>query len=158
MELKGKTLLVHRDDQVFDELRRVLESLGLEAVRASGCKELQCRLQDAGAFLTVFTEATLPDGEYKDVCRIASRPAKALPVIVVSPFVDLDLYLDSMENGASDFIVPPFLCTDIAHVLMTAISDGLPRRLARLDTLPAAHRPPPPSAIANEGGAEEARI
>jgi DNA-binding NtrC family response regulator len=130
MELKGKTLLVHRDDGVFGELRRVLESLGLEVVRVYGCRELQSRLQDVGAFLTIFTEARLSDGEYKDVCRIASRPAKAPPVIVVSPFVDLDLYLDSIENGASDFIVPPFLCTDIAHVLMTAISDGLPRRLA----------------------------
>ena len=130
MELKGKVLLVCQDDGVSGELRRALESLGLEAVRVSGCKELQSRVPDLGAFLTVFTEATLPDGEYRDVCRIASQPAKPLPVIVVSPFVDTDLYLDSMENGASDFIVPPFLCTDVAHVLMTAISDGLPRRLA----------------------------
>jgi len=130
MELRGKALLVRRDDGFFGELRQVLDSLGLEAVRVSNCKELKSRLQDGGPFLTVFTEATLPDGGYRDVCRIASQPAKPLPVIVVSPFVDIDLYLDSMESGASDFIVPPFLCTDIAHVLMAAISDGLPRRLA----------------------------
>ena len=130
MELKGKAILLRRDDGFFGELRRVLDSLGLEAVRVSSCKELKSRLQDGGPFLTVFTEATLPDGGYRDVCRIASQPAKPLPVIVVSPFVDMDLYLDSIDNGASDFIVPPFLCTDIAHVLMAAISDGLPRRLA----------------------------
>jgi len=124
MGLKGKVLLVHRDDGVFDELRQTLQSLGLEAFRVSSCKEVQSRLNGVGDFLTVFTEGRLPDGEYRDVCRIASRPVMPLPVIVVS------LYLDSMENGASDFIVPPFLCTDIAHVVMTAISDGLPRRLA----------------------------
>ena len=117
MELRGKALLVRRDDRFFGELRRVLESLGLEAVRVSNCKELESRLQDGGPFLTVFTDVTLPDGGYRDVCRMASRPAKPLPVIVVSPFVDVDLYIDSMENGASDFIVPPFLSTDIAHVL-----------------------------------------
>jgi len=117
MELRGKALLVRRDDRFFGELRRVLESLGLEAVRVSNCKELESRLQDGGPFLTVFTDVTLPDGGYRDVCRMASRPAKPLPVIVVSPFVDMDLYIDSMENGASDFIVPPFLSTDIAHVL-----------------------------------------
>ena len=127
---KGKALLVHRDDEVFDELRQALQSRGLEAVRVSNCNELQSRLNGVGDFLTVFAEARLPDGEYRDVCRIASRPVMPLPVIVVSPFVDMDLYLDSMENGASDFIVPPFLCTDIAHVMMTAISHGLPRRLA----------------------------
>jgi DNA-binding NtrC family response regulator len=130
MELKGKALLVHRDDGVFGELRRTLESLGLEAVRVSNCKELESGLHDAGPFLTVFTEAKLPDGEWSDVCRIASEPAVPLPVIMVAPVVDMGLYLDSMENGASDFIVPPFLCTDIAYVLMTAVSDGLPRRLA----------------------------
>jgi len=117
MELRGKALLVRRDDRFFGELRRVLESLGLEAVRVSNCKELESRLQDGGPFLTVFTDVTLPDGGYRDVCRMASRPAKPVPVIVVSPFVDMDLYIDSMENGASDFIVPPFLSTDIAHVL-----------------------------------------
>jgi DNA-binding NtrC family response regulator len=130
MELRGKALLVHRDDGVFHELRQALQSLGLEAVRVSGCQELQSRLQGVGEFLTVFTEATLPDGGYRDVCRIASQPRMPLPVIVVSPFVDMNLYLDSMESGASDFIVPPFLCTDIAYVVMTAISDRLPRRLA----------------------------
>ena len=109
--------MVCQNDRVFGELRRVLEALGLEAVRVSNCKELESRLQDGGPFLTVFTDVTLPDGGYRDVCRMASRPAKPVPVIVVSPFVDMDLYIDSMENGASDFIVPPFLSTDIAHFL-----------------------------------------
>jgi len=132
MELKGKAVLVCENDGVFGELHRVLEALGLEAVWVHGCKDLQSRLQDLGA-LAVFTEATLVDGRYRDVCRIASQPAPPLPVIVVSPFVDTDLYLDSMENGASDFIVPPFLSTEVAYVLMTALSDGLPRRIGCLN-------------------------
>ena len=129
MELKGKAVLVCQNDGVFGDLRRVLEVLGLEAVSVHGCKELRSRLQDHGV-LAVFTETTLADGRYSDVCRVASEPATPLPVIVVSPFVDIDLYLDSMENGASDFIVPPFLSTEVAYVLMTALSDGLPRRVA----------------------------
>jgi FixJ family two-component response regulator len=128
MELKGKAVLVCQNDEVFGELRRVLEALGLEAVRVRRCKELQPRLQDLGV-LAVFTEANLVDGRYTDVCRIASHPATPLPVIVVSPFVDVDLYLDSMESGASDFIVPPFFSTDVAYVLMTALTDGLPGRI-----------------------------
>jgi DNA-binding NtrC family response regulator len=128
MELKGKALLVCQNEGVFGELRQVLETLGLEAVRVRGCKELQPRLQDLGV-LAVFTEANLTDGRYSDVCRIASQPPTPLPVIVVSPFVDVDLYLDSMESGASDFIVPPFFTTDVAYVLMTALTDGLPQRV-----------------------------
>jgi FixJ family two-component response regulator len=128
MELKGKAVLVCQNDEVFGELRRVLEALGLEAVRVHGCKELQPRLQDLKV-LAVFTEAYLPDGTYSDVCRIATHPAMPLPVIVVSRFVDVDLYLDSMESGASDFIVAPFFNTDVACVLMTALTDGLPQRV-----------------------------
>jgi DNA-binding NtrC family response regulator len=129
MELKGKAILVCRNDGVFGDLRQVLEKLGLEAVRVLGCKELQSRLHDPRGFLAVFTDANLADGRYSDVCRIASRSATPPPVIVVSPFVDMDLYLDSLENGASDFIVPPFLSRDVAYVLMTALSAGLPRRV-----------------------------
>jgi FixJ family two-component response regulator len=128
MELKGKALLVCQNEGVFGELRRVLEALGLEAVRVRGCKELQRHLQDIGV-LAVFTETYLADGRYSDVCRIASQPATPRPVIVVSPFVDVGLYLDTMESGASDFIVPPFINTDIAYVLMTALSDRLPGRV-----------------------------
>lgn len=130
MDQKGKVLLVHREDAVLEELRRVLELLGLEAVRVSGCTELEASLR-GGPFLTIFTEASMPDGEYKDVCRIASESAPPLPVIVVAPYVDVRLYLDTMENGASDFVVPPFLCTDIAYVLMTALSDQISPRGTR---------------------------
>ena len=52
---------------------------------------------------------------------IASQALSPLPVILVAPFVNVTNYLDSMEQGASDYVVPPFLNTDIAHVLMAAI-------------------------------------
>jgi FixJ family two-component response regulator len=48
---------------------------------------------------------------------------------VVSLFVDVDLYLDRMESRASDFIEPPFFSTDVAYVLMTALTDALPGRI-----------------------------
>ena len=47
---------------------------------------------------------------------------RAIPVIVVSRFVDIDLYLKALESGASDFIVPPFSAADVAYVVRTAIA------------------------------------
>jgi FixJ family two-component response regulator len=46
------------------------------------------------------------------------------PVVVVSRLVDLDLYLDVLESGASDFIVPPFQASDVAYVVSGALLDG----------------------------------
>jgi DNA-binding NtrC family response regulator len=130
MELRGKVVLVCVNDGVFGELDRVLKALGLEPVRVHRCKELQSCLEDLGRFLAVFTEPALADGRYSDVCWIASRLEAPLPVIVVSTFADMDLYLESMKNGASDFIVPPFFITDIAYVLMTTLGSALPQRAA----------------------------
>ena len=63
----------------------------------------------------------MPDGTWRSAQTIVSHEADRLPLIVVSPFVDLTEYLDTMESGAADYVVPPFLGTDIAHVLMTAV-------------------------------------
>ena len=49
------------------------------------------------------------------------RAGDSLLLIVASPFVDLTEYLDTVESGAADYVVPPFLGTDIAHVLMAAV-------------------------------------
>jgi FixJ family two-component response regulator len=55
---------------------------------------------------------------------LPTAASAALPVIVVSRVVDIDLYLTTLESGASDFIVPPFSAADLAYLLDTAIRKG----------------------------------
>lgn len=45
---------------------------------------------------------------------------RAIPVIVVSGVLDIELYLTVLESGATDFIVPPFPAGDLAYVVHTA--------------------------------------
>jgi DNA-binding NtrC family response regulator len=117
----GRVLLVCQNEYLFDGLSRVLEPLGLDVTRASSCVELRSRLRKTPDFLAVFVETALPDGTWRDAQTIVSHAAGRLPVIAVSPFVDLTEYLDTMESGVADYVVPPFLATDIAHVLMAAV-------------------------------------
>jgi len=53
-----------------------------------------------------------------------SLPTAASAALPVSRVVDIDLYLTTLESGASDFIVPPFSAADLAYLLDTAIRKG----------------------------------
>ena len=53
--------------------------------------------------------------------KLAAAGGRQVPVIVVSRVVEINLYIDALEKGASDFIVPPFYHQDISHVLKCAV-------------------------------------
>jgi FixJ family two-component response regulator len=56
------------------------------------------------------------------VLNLASLHGRAIPVIVVSRVVDIDLYLTTLESGASDFFVAPFSVGALAYLVDTAIA------------------------------------
>ena len=119
--MDARVLLVYRTRELFDGLSRVLQSLGLAVTNAGSCSELRAEVRKGAEYLAAFVEEALPDGTWKDVKTATGRAADPLPVIVVAPVVDINTYIDTMESGASDYVVPPFLGTDIAHVLMSAV-------------------------------------
>lgn len=121
MNEPAKVLFVCQNEYLFEGLSRVLQPLGLDVVRASSCAELRSQLRNSADILAVLVETVLPDGTWRSAQTIVSHAADRLPLIVVSPFVDLTEYLDTMESGAADYVVPPFLGTDMAHVLMAAV-------------------------------------
>jgi FixJ family two-component response regulator len=79
----------------------------------------------------VFTEAKLPDGTWADIVKLAIAAHKPVKVIVVSHFVDVDLYVDTMEAGAFDFIVPPLSASELTHVVKSAVENVLGLRQAQ---------------------------
>ena len=69
----------------------------------------------------VLTDTSLTDGTWADVLDLAG----AVPVVVVSRLVDIDLYLKVLDTGAADFIVPPVSPDDLAFVIKTAVGRNL---------------------------------
>lgn len=118
-------LLVHAQDETFYDLTRVLRSLGMKVIYAGTCKEASHLLKKQGAVDLVFAGANLRDGGWDDVLELAQQSKNYLPVIVVSRTVDAGLYLDAIGRGAFDFVVPPFLTSDLAHMIRSAIYKGL---------------------------------
>jgi FixJ family two-component response regulator len=68
-----------------------------------------------------FSEVTLPDGTWRDVVKGALDALKPIAVIVVSRLVDVRLYVDTMAEGAFDFIVPPMPRNELTYILACAI-------------------------------------
>lgn len=114
-------LLVHVRDETCEALLRVIKSLSIRVIHVRNCKEASLFLRHRGAVDMVFTGVDLQDGGWAEVLGLAQQSNRYLPVIVVSRAVDVGLYLDTLGRGAFDFITPPFLASDLAHIIRSAI-------------------------------------
>jgi len=79
----------------------------------------------------VFTDTTLPDGNWADVVNLAVEASKPVNVIVMARLVDVGLYLETMGRGAFDFIVLPLTRPELVHVVRCATDNVIRRREAQ---------------------------
>ena len=121
-------LLVGGADDDSETLERALEKQSVRALRAGTCREARKFLSQAQPPHLLFTHPTLPDGTWADVVKLASEAPKAVDVIVVSRVDDVNLYLETMQRGAFDFISSPLPGSDFARVVRCASSDVESRR------------------------------
>jgi DNA-binding NtrC family response regulator len=116
---KITALLVSDGQEPFEKLGLALENQGVKSYRARSTAEVQAWLNGPESPQMIFTDTAFHGGTWADILTLAAR--HRVPVIVVSRFVDLDLYIHSLERGAFDFIVPPFVSADLAHVVRCAV-------------------------------------
>ena len=114
-------LLAHSRDETCQALERVLKSLSVKVLHARDCQEASLLFTGRNVIDVVFTGIDLPDGNWADVLDLAQQSNIHLPVIAVSRTLDIELYLDVIGRGAFDFITPPFLTSDLAHIMRSAI-------------------------------------
>ncbi len=82
----------------------------------------------------VFTDTVLPDGNWEQLLEAARTAPEYVNTVVVSAEANIQLYIETVERGAWDFVAPPFTEIEIAHVLRCAVENTRKRRtaLARL--------------------------
>lgn len=120
-------LLVYDLDPPVGELEGILTSRGMRTRHSHNCFQARAVLREAMLPGLVLTGVSLPDGTWEDVLDAArAAPAKP-PVIVVTRLADMKLYLDVLERGAHDFIVPPFSSSDMTYIIRAAILKGRER-------------------------------
>ncbi len=114
-------LLVHAQDDTCHELARVLKSLGIKVLYARNCRECSKYFKDRDGIDLIFAGMGLQGRGWADVLVLAQQSKTYAPVIVVSSIVDISVYLEALGRGAFDFVTPPFLASDLAHIVRSAI-------------------------------------
>jgi DNA-binding NtrC family response regulator len=128
MKQSISALVVYQGSGPLSILHRYLESLSIRTVHVQSCGEVWQALTGTNPPHLVFTDTTLADGTWADVTAIAAKAARAVEVIVVSRLVDTRLYIEAIEAGAFDFIVPPFGTEDLSYVVRCAADNVRERR------------------------------
>ncbi len=121
MREKISALLVHDQDDPFRALKLALESQGIQTRRVRSCNDAFSLLVQPDPPALVFTDTELPDGTWAEMLSLAVKACDPVCVIVVSRFVDIKLYIEVIERGAFDFIVPPFGASDLSHIVRCAV-------------------------------------
>ena len=128
MDENIKALLVQARPDPSDALRIALEEQSMDIRIARNCGEAALALWSTSPPHLVFTEVHLADGDWTDVLTLAGKAAAPFNVIVVAPHVDVSFYIQAIERGAFDFIVPPLSAPELLHVVRTAGESALQRR------------------------------
>jgi DNA-binding NtrC family response regulator len=123
-----KAVLVEARPGSFDRLRLALEAQSLKVFIAKNCVEAALSMWSACPPHLVFTDVHLTDGSWEDLLALAAQAPVAVNVIVVAPFVDVPFYIQAIERGAYDFIVPPLEGQELEHVVRTAAENVMGRR------------------------------
>ncbi len=128
----GRARLLIADDQpdVLEALRMLLKPAGYDVEMAATPREVLERLQ-GGAFDAVimdlnYTLDTTSGSEGMDLLSAVKSRDEALPVIVMTAWVTVELAIEALRRGASDFIQKPW---NNAQVLSTVTAQVARRRL-----------------------------
>lgn len=128
---KPFALAVAREkDHCFQELKTALKKQQVEIYSAKSCEEV-ARLLDQTHPELVFTAKLLEDGTWRDIIRLSENVSVPSNVVVVAETKDIRIYVLAMDNGAFDFILPPFEEGAIAHVVRAAFESACRRRVSQ---------------------------
>ncbi len=109
----------------------VLDALDVKTTRVRDCAQAESRLCNTPPPHVVITEPVLSDGNWMDLLDIAAKAKEKVNLVVVSPFVDVNLYVDVINCGGFDFILESFTFPEIAHVLRSAVDSAVRARNER---------------------------
>ena len=133
-------LLVYDQADPLRMLKVSLQVPGVKLRKARTCAAARRVISGPKPPELVFTDVQLADGDWAEVVRLAQGARAPVNVIVVSRLVDIPLYVQTIEQGAFDFITPPFEPSDLAYVIRCAASNVLERREIEARTQHSAQR------------------
>jgi DNA-binding NtrC family response regulator len=117
----ARLLIVDDDPHARDLLKRLLGTLG--AVQQAGsAAEAQAALKAGPTFDLVMTDMAMPDaGDGLKVLQASKEASPDTPVIVVTAYGNIEGALDTIQQGAFDYLPKPFDVDAIVRVARRAL-------------------------------------
>jgi DNA-binding NtrC family response regulator len=117
----ARLLVVDDDPHARGLLKRLLSQMG-EVVEASSAKEAQAVLAAGPAFDLVMTDMAMPEpDDGLKVLAVSKELGSDTPVIVVTAYGNIEGALDSIQQGAFDYLSKPFDVDAIVRVARRAL-------------------------------------
>lgn len=114
--MPDKVLIVDDDPGIRSTISELIQELGYSAETASDGLDA-VGLLDSGPFFCVFTDIMMPNMSGLELIRKIKAQDVSLPIIVITGYASLEIAVDAMKYGASDFISKPFKVKQIELLL-----------------------------------------
>ena len=111
-----QVLLASSDRQGRAELAKIVAECGVQPLTASSVEEVRALLLQ-GPIQLIFCQDDLPDGGFREILRLAKAARPIAQVVVSCRWGELEEYLEAMQLGAFDFIVPPYRPAEIVSIV-----------------------------------------
>ncbi len=114
--MQQKVLIVDDDAGIRDTLSDLVRLLGYSTYTAeNGLKAME--LFDDGPYLCVFTDIMMPKMTGLELIKEVKARDVSTPVVVITGYASVEMAIDAMKYGASDFISKPFKMKQIEFIL-----------------------------------------
>ncbi len=117
MEEKYRILIVDDDQDVREILKEILLRIGKIQVDCVGDGETGFSLIQERDFDLVFIDMRLPGMDGLKLLKLVKSHDSRFPVVMITGFPSVDSAIQTMKDGAADFITKPFRFQQIEHVI-----------------------------------------
>ena len=114
--MRDKVLIVDDDPGIRSTISELIGELGYLSETASDGLDA-IALLDSGPYLCVFTDIMMPNMTGLELIKKIKARDVSLPIIVITGYASLEIAIDAMKYGASDFIAKPFKVKQIELML-----------------------------------------
>ncbi|MEO5361390.1 MAG: sigma-54 dependent transcriptional regulator [Nitrospirota bacterium] len=119
-------LVVDDDPQMRDALKEAIQRLGFEATVAENGQEGLAKMANT-PFALIITDMKMPRMDGLAFLKEVRRRVGNLPVLVITGYGTVENAVDSMKEGATDYLMKPFsfdkLGSKISSIMETMSSD-----------------------------------
>lgn len=120
---KGKFLVVDDEKDIVLIMKEFLEGLGYQVFTAYNGKEALGELEKEEIDL-VLTDLYMPEMNGINLLREMKKRSISLPVVIITGYPSINVAVEAMKEGASDFVVKPVKLEQLELAIKKLIGKG----------------------------------